>query len=549
MAINRKIEIDIIGDDQLTRPLNKAEKAIGGIEKESKKAAKGFGALDVAVGSIAGNLATMGIEAALGAVTDTIGQTVDASDALQKSLAFDDLDSTAIQGMSEDLIYLQDAFGIDMQQSINASDRVMTQFGVSATEAMDAMRMGADMNLDRFGDLGDTLNEYSQDFANVGFSAQNTMAIINAGLEAGARDTDAIGDAWNEFGIRIKDPAILDSIGDVSSDMEQLVHLFQSGDLTEAEAFTAIRDQLLAIEDPIERNAAGVALFGTKWEDMGADAMLAMLQTSQALDDGTLSAEGMANSQMTLQQSIASVKASIQGAFVPALTELMATMAPIIAEYAPKIAEWLGTNIPAAIAATQGAIEFLNPIIDLMIAGFDIAISTIEVLISILDAIIGVFVNVVAAVQGVVTPVEAATNVLNDMATPIRKLISLFGQMVSAIGRVASKLTGLKPPKWLSKIGGGVKNKVGGILGFAAGGNYPANEPFVVGERGPEMILPNGRSGAVVPNNKLSSAGAGGNTTITVPITVQGSMDEKVLATVEGRIHATLDRLIQGKTF
>lgn len=49
---------------------------------------------------------------------------------------------------------------------------------------------------------------------------------------------------------------------------------------------------------------------------------------------------------------------------------------------------------------------------------------------------------------------------------------------------------------------------LGGLFGFAAGGEVMANMPIIVGERGPELFVPS-TTGKIVPNNQLGS-GAGG---------------------------------------
>lgn len=55
---------------------------------------------------------------------------------------------------------------------------------------------------------------------------------------------------------------------------------------------------------------------------------------------------------------------------------------------------------------------------------------------------------------------------------------------------------------------GGAMPGVGKALGFMAdGGTMQANKPYIVGERGPELMVP-GRSSAIIPNDKLGS-GAG----------------------------------------
>tara|TARA_R100001463_G_scaffold70797_1_gene124465 strand:- start:9143 stop:10906 length:1764 start_codon:yes stop_codon:yes gene_type:complete len=45
-----------------------------------------------------------------------------------------------------------------------------------------------------------------------------------------------------------------------------------------------------------------------------------------------------------------------------------------------------------------------------------------------------------------------------------------------------------------------------GILGRASGGSVVAGQPYVVGERGPEMFMP-GQSGTIIPNNNLGGGG------------------------------------------
>ena len=70
-----------------------------------------------------------------------------------------------------------------------------------------------------------------------------------------------------------------------------------------------------------------------------------------------------------------------------------------------------------------------------------------------------------------------------------------------------------------------VTNFIGGAVDFAFGGGRAMGGPvnagtnYIVGERGPELFMPN-TSGTIIPNNKLSS---GGGTTIN--LTVNGAID------------------------
>jgi len=63
-------------------------------------------------------------------------------------------------------------------------------------------------------------------------------------------------------------------------------------------------------------------------------------------------------------------------------------------------------------------------------------------------------------------------------------------------------------------FGGGTAFSGGGnIPGFATGGAVGANSPIVVGERGPELFIPQS-AGNIVPNSAISSGGGGLGTTI-----------------------------------
>jgi hypothetical protein len=51
----------------------------------------------------------------------------------------------------------------------------------------------------------------------------------------------------------------------------------------------------------------------------------------------------------------------------------------------------------------------------------------------------------------------------------------------------------------------------GAVRARAAGGPVSAGKPYLVGEEGPELMVP-GSNGTVIPNDKLSTTPAGGNT-------------------------------------
>ncbi len=60
----------------------------------------------------------------------------------------------------------------------------------------------------------------------------------------------------------------------------------------------------------------------------------------------------------------------------------------------------------------------------------------------------------------------------------------------------------------------GIMGFLGGIFGKASGGTVQANQPYLVGEKGPELIVPRNRGH--VMNADLTSSAMGGRETVVV---------------------------------
>ena len=114
----------------------------------------------------------------------------------------------------------------------------------------------------------------------------------------------------------------------------------------------------------------------------------------------------------------------------------------------------------------------------------------------------GIVKNLADAVEGTKTLAEAAMSVLNDLK---RKLIEV------AIQRTILSFN----------IGGRIGNFLKDVF-KADGGPVNRGAGYIVGERGPEMFVPN-TSGTIVPNSGLSMAGGGVTNVITVNVDANSS--------------------------
>jgi phage-related minor tail protein len=92
---------------------------------------------------------------------------------------------------------------------------------------------------------------------------------------------------------------------------------------------------------------------------------------------------------------------------------------------------------------------------------------------------------------------------------------------------------------------------VKGLTGKAIGGPVQAGQPYMVGERGPEMFVPN-QSGSIVPNDKM---GGGGGITVVNNVDASGAgsdVDLKIRAAMQQSSEqtvATIQNLMRRRRF
>lgn len=117
------------------------------------------------------------------------------------------------------------------------------------------------------------------------------------------------------------------------------------------------------------------------------------------------------------------------------------------------------------------------------------------------------------SIMGVIDGTKSLKDAFADMATSI--LNDLIRMQIQQI--ITGPLSGFLSQGLGSLFGGGGGGFASGFagapaLGFADGGVTSSRRPYMVGERGPEMFVPN-MTGRVVPNNAL---GGGGEVTVNV---------------------------------
>lgn len=216
---------------------------------------------------------------------DSLQDTADAVAMVDRNLK--NISPDEIQEATEAALALQDTFEYGVEESTRAAAAITKNFGGSAKEAFSLIAAGAQNGLDYSGELIDTINEYSSQFSKLGFTADGMFQLLQSGADSTAWNLDKVGDAIKEFSIRAIDGSdtTVQAFQDLGYNANAMMETFAGGGEDANKAFFDVLNTLMDMDDQVKRDALGVALFGTMWEDLGAEAMQAMADASTAAYD------------------------------------------------------------------------------------------------------------------------------------------------------------------------------------------------------------------------------------------------------------------------
>lgn len=345
-----------------------------------------------------------------------------------------DMDDASLQTVTESAFALRDTFGYEIPESTRAAKAMMDNFGISGEEAMGLIAAGAQNGLDYSGELIDSINEYSTQFAKVGMDADDMFKIFESGAESGAWNIDKIGDAVKEFGIRSIDgsDATREGFKSIGMDADEMASKFVAGGDTAKQAFQDTINALSGMEDPLAQNAAGVALFGTMWEDLGPEAVAAMADIQEGAYDTADAMNGIKEVKYDdigsmfegLKRSVEMLMLPLGEQLIPILDELIQSALPLLQEALPPLMEM----VSELITQIAPMIEEILPVL----------ISLFETLLPPLMELIGAVLPVLTTLISAILPIF---QMLLDLLAP---LIVCFAEMLAPIvGLIGEALTPL----------------------------------------------------------------------------------------------------------
>ena len=388
------IQIGGVMSDSLRQSVSQVNQQLGLVDKKTLATAAKFAALASGAAAAAGAMAVSFIKSGndyirtmngISAQTGVTGEELqqfgaiarsvytsgkgenfqEVADALVNIQQASGLAGAELEAATNSAMLLKDTFAMETNETTRAATALMKNFGITAEEAYGIIAVGAQNGANKNGDLLDTLNEYSVHYKALGLDADQFIESLIAGADAGAFSIDKIGDAVKEFTIRAKDGSktSAEAFAAINLNAETMTAAFAAGgDAAEAAFFQTIK-ALNAMEDPVAKNAAGVALFGTMFEDLESGVLDTMASMAGANVDAAAALRQMeAVKYNDIGYAITQISRSFSDAMIPAAEKAGQT----VYAYMPQIRASIERVVPAVTALAESFAAALPGIIDFM---------------------------------------------------------------------------------------------------------------------------------------------------------------------------------------
>ena len=290
---------------------------------------------------------------------DSVVENMDAARAaVQSGILTGEEDTGTFKTTIDQLNIMSTILDTDVSESVRAVSALMSNgLAKDATQAFDLVTKAGQGSANKAGDLIDSVSEYSSGWKNAGLSAEYALALIKQSTDNGADNSDRAADSLREFGRRVTEEGdtIVTAIDNIGLSGEDMYAAFKRGGPDAEAAFDQIFDKIRAIEDPVERNKAAMALLGdtagdfigtlSSWDPSKAVTAFGDVEGAAAEAGNTMSSNTAASfdsAKRSIETSSADIKLALAQAFGPALTD---------------VANWVTTHKPEIIAFFTGLAE------------------------------------------------------------------------------------------------------------------------------------------------------------------------------------------------
>ena len=339
-----------------------------------------------------------------------------------------DINDADLQNITEKAYFLEDAFGMDFNETIRGVTGLINNMGLTADEAFNYIVVGAQNGLNKSAELTDNIAEYSQLWGQAGFSAKEMFTILQNGLDSGAYNLDKVNDFVKEFTISLSDGRIEENLSSFSSGTRNLFNEFKNGNATAKDVFYSVISDL----EQMENKQEALTLASNVWSALGEDNAMAIITS---LNDVSSTYDDVANKANSAQDTmysgteakIQTMKNRLQTSFSSIGETMLANILPVL----DNMADGLDNLINWFDSLDTGTKNVIITI-GLLVAAIGPLLIVFGTLASSVSKIINLFTN-----ENVALALNAVRKGAVTVATNAMKVAQMGLNAVLAIGKTA----------------------------------------------------------------------------------------------------------------
>lgn len=339
--------------------------------------------------------------------------------------------------LTKSAIVLRDTFEYDVSESVRSAKALMDNFGIDGETAFDMIAAGVHDNLDFSGELLDSISEYSVQFAKLGYTAEDMFAVFKKGSESGAFNLDKVGDAFKELSVRVIDGSdtTKEAFEAIGLNANEMTAAFAAGGDAAKSATDTVIKALADTDNALVQNEAGIGLFGTMWEDLGANVITSMTEIESGAYASSEAIETLLGFEYSsLSDDLQRIGRSLQtDVLMPIMEQVMPMLDELVEFISGLIEKFSGlTDEQKQFALAAAAIVAILPLVLKALSGVFSGISLLSKGFSALMTVMQTVTTVITTViKGIASAIVSVVNFV--IANPIALLIAAIVALVALI--------------------------------------------------------------------------------------------------------------------
>lgn len=238
---------------------------------------------------------------------------------------------------------------------------------------------------------------------------------------------------------------------------DELFARFASGGEEAQTATQEVISALLAMDDKVAQDAAGVALFGTMWEDLGVDAIAALLDTQGEISNtkdalteiGEIKYDDLGSMIEGLKRNFETLLLPLGNALIPIIMQIvqliqdnMPIIEELLAQLTPVITDLFGQLLPPLMDLVSSMLPPLMDIVQSILPMFtELLTALIPIITQIIEAVLPVLLELIETLlPPILKVVDMILPILSELLPPILALLQPIIDLLQPIIDLAMNL-------------------------------------------------------------------------------------------------------------